>query len=962
MRLLLALLLSVGLLLFTSLPYSYARPGSIPPIPSTRAERFGVYNWNVDDRAYPGNTDDRLNWGAQSVAAAGSKTIRVFVGPRDIYHLKSNGPASFGNLAQLAASPAYDKLFRDPRFSTYFLTAYTYSNLQNRWGDGFSQTEYEAERSEIRTLGLYLLGNSAFAGKTFIVINWEGDNEIYGSTNKQSTWDSYLRSVEARAEGVRQAREAMTTQQVKLYSALEFNLVRSLATDQPCGTPVADPVNQDPLSNRCVIDYIAPRASVDYYSYSSWQSITAVHLNPALDFGAELKADVRSAVALVRTMRPEVTEANFVIGEYGFERARFGECRSAELVRSTFEALNAPDGLGVSYAIFWQIIDSASLYGVLDDRFGLLRTVEGGLNRSLGWTLPGAAFKKGIAGEDYQVPAGCPGIKRLPQGWGVVDDTSGLPHFRLEPDSVLSISSDEPFSTTGNTVHFAQSGSKSALAATNGGIVNESAANVTARLPQVRRPGDALVFVSNNNSVDSNAQAITLECVLCPKIAPWCGVVNRRHETEATEPGSVISIRGSFQPQGNRVFVEQQWEGGVPVRTFVDHDGNWKESSSEITGTLPASLTRDSDASVTVIDKDGRYSASAPIFLRLPCDDCGPVVSHCLERPSNGGDFHPGAIVSLPGDYPRTGNRIVIEQYDEHGALTRRTLTSGARGWSETDYEIRFGLPAQIQSGRAIVYVVDSIGRESTAWNIKISPAPLEVVSAASFRTMSSTPGGIVAGFGSALATATAAGWTMPLPSELGGTTVVIRDSANVEHKAPLFFVSPMQVNFQIPSDVALGPGVIVVESSDGTLSTLSTNIARVEPGIFAANANGEGPAAGDFIHVAADGNQQSESPVVFDSGIGRFVPAQVAFGPEQEQLFLILYGTGIRLLSSQQSVQVGVGGVSSEVTYAGPQGGFVGLDQINVRLPRALVGRGLINVELVVDGRNANVLQVWIK
>lgn len=30
-------------------------------IPSSRAERFGVYNWNVNDGAFPGGDLDRLN-------------------------------------------------------------------------------------------------------------------------------------------------------------------------------------------------------------------------------------------------------------------------------------------------------------------------------------------------------------------------------------------------------------------------------------------------------------------------------------------------------------------------------------------------------------------------------------------------------------------------------------------------------------------------------------------------------------------------------------------------------------------------------------------------------------------------------------------------------------------------------------------------------------------------------------
>ena len=47
---------------------------------------------------------------------------------------------------------------------------------------------------------------------------------------------------------------------------------------------------------------------------------------------------------------------------------------------------------------------------------------------------------------------------------------------------------------------------------------------------------------------------------------------------------------------------------------------------------------------------------------------------------------------------------------------------------------------------------------------------------------------------------------------------------------------------------------------------------------------------------------------------------------------------------------------------YAGAQGFFVGLDQVNVKIPRSLIGRGEVNLELIVDGKAANVLKAAVK
>ncbi|NOT61599.1 MAG: hypothetical protein HOP19_15385, partial [Acidobacteria bacterium] len=49
-------------------------------------------------------------------------------------------------------------------------------------------------------------------------------------------------------------------------------------------------------------------------------------------------------------------------------------------------------------------------------------------------------------------------------------------------------------------------------------------------------------------------------------------------------------------------------------------------------------------------------------------------------------------------------------------------------------------------------------------------------------------------------------------------------------------------------------------------------------------------------------------------------------------------------------------------VLFAGPQGGYAGLDQINVPIPATLRGAGEIDINLTVDGRAANPVRVWLR
>ena len=75
--------------------------------------------------------------------------------------------------------------------------------------------------------------------------------------------------------------------------------------------------------------------------------------------------------------------------------------------------------------------------------------------------------------------------------------------------------------------------------------------------------------------------------------------------------------------------------------------------------------------------------------------------------------------------------------------------------------------------------------------------------------------------------------------------------------------------------------------------------------------------------------------------------------------MFLTLYGTGIRGRSSLAGVTCRIGGVDAPVIFADAQGGFVGLDQVNVRVPRVLAGRGEVELVLTVDGQATNTVRV---
>jgi uncharacterized protein (TIGR03437 family) len=263
------------------------------------------------------------------------------------------------------------------------------------------------------------------------------------------------------------------------------------------------------------------------------------------------------------------------------------------------------------------------------------------------------------------------------------------------------------------------------------------------------------------------------------------------------------------------------------------------------------------------------------------------------------------------------------------------------------------GAPAQAGNFSFTLRVTDANGCAGTrTYTLTINGASITSVSAASYKA-GSAPESIVAAFGVQMALQTQAASGLPLPTELAGVRARVRDSQGVERLAPLFFVSPGQINLQIPAGVAVG--LATINLGNGAMGQFE--ITNTAPGLFAANADGQGVPAAVSLRVRADGSSLYEPVARLENN--RFVPAPIDLGPAGDQVFLVLYGTGIRF---RQTASASIGGTNANVLFAGAVAGFAGLDQINLSLPRSLIGRGEIDVQLRVDGVAANTVRISVR
>lgn len=248
-----------------------------------------------------------------------------------------------------------------------------------------------------------------------------------------------------------------------------------------------------------------------------------------------------------------------------------------------------------------------------------------------------------------------------------------------------------------------------------------------------------------------------------------------------------------------------------------------------------------------------------------------------------------------------------------------------------------------------------------------VPPTP-QMLSAAS-GTAPVSAGSIVSIYGGNFANDATSATTFPLPSELGGVranfTVANIIGEQFSWAMPLFYVSPKQINAQVPADALFPPcnggsgsvyfTSIQITTPSGVQTAMVSATPAPAPGLFTANETGMGVAAAQFVTNLPNGTQTIMDVAECPGGTGACVPVplNVTLGSSA----LVRWGTGISEYSTfPKGLTVTAGNQPLQVFYAGPSTQFAGLDQINVWLPSSLAGSGIVNLSVTVLGTTPGV------
>ena len=327
------------------------------------------------------------------------------------------------------------------------------------------------------------------------------------------------------------------------------------------------------------------------------------------------------------------------------------------------------------------------------------------------------------------------------------------------------------------------------------------------------------------------------------------------------------------------------------------------------------------------------------------------VVSGASQQGGAGGNLPQRVVLRVHDDngVPFSGVGVTLSASAD-GVVTPAHVLTDSSGQASVTWRLATSTGTNTLS--ASLDAASSVAAATTAAGL---PQPVftaaGVVNAASFNQGASAantaiaPGSLVSIFGSALSNGTLGAASFPLPTTLLSTSVTMNGVA-----APLIYVSPDQINLQVPFEISGSSAQILITTGAGPSAPVNVPVATAQPGIFFSTVSGAGvilqnatgaltavqPArAGDFLQIYATG-----LGAVAPAGLSGF--AAPASPPAQ---------TSIR-------PQVTIGGQPATVVFAGLAPGFAGLYQVNVQVP-AGIPPGIQNVTLTINGLISNAVQI---
>ena len=257
-------------------------------------------------------------------------------------------------------------------------------------------------------------------------------------------------------------------------------------------------------------------------------------------------------------------------------------------------------------------------------------------------------------------------------------------------------------------------------------------------------------------------------------------------------------------------------------------------------------------------------------------------------------------------------------------------------------------------------------------------PADFQISNGATFGTSQVAAGSLASVFASTGVSQAFFASTLPLPNTLGGVSLSLGGTLNFNATsgwtysptgslpAPLGFVGPTQVNFQIPPGISLGNSVPAqLTRPDGSTLLTTMNVVALSPGIFTFLMNGQGQGAVLNQDYSPNGNPQTmvgAKPAPRGGVIQIYATGAGATNPP------MLPGeaapaSGNPLVFTQIQPTVAIGGITSpQVYYSIMAPGYPGLWQIDAQVPQNVTPGFAVPLVITAGGISSNTVTIAVQ
>jgi uncharacterized protein (TIGR03437 family) len=383
-------------------------------------------------------------------------------------------------------------------------------------------------------------------------------------------------------------------------------------------------------------------------------------------------------------------------------------------------------------------------------------------------------------------------------------------------------------------------------------------------------------------------------------------------------------------------------DAGVMVTT--DGGNTWSSLGNGLPKVVVLSLTMSRRARVLRAGSHGRSVWEIAIPLSAPSLQPAIATLSPSTVGAGSGDFVLSVAGSgfVPGTVIRWNGQDRQTAFVDSGHVTAQIPATDVGG---------------VGRASVIAFNPSTGGGASTPKNFTIGAAPQ--TSSAGFVSAANPTGGsqlaplsIGSLYGTNFAPVVAVAGAPPLPFTMQGATIAIGGAI-----APLFFVSPGQMNFQVPLIVSSAPVTVTLTVVQGAqVTSVPVVIRPYSPSLFTTNAQGMGQAS---AVIAGTATLAAPAGTTSDSR------------PAKAGDFLSIYCTGLGDVTNRPGVgnpagssplsqtiatpSVTIGGVQAPVQFSGLAPGFVGLYQVNVQVPAGVTVGDNVPLTLTIGGAVSN-------